>query len=104
MKVRIKIEKVVMSYNGKSGCMCGCQGRYRIASSQNIQHINQVMGYDAYSDEDVSDRSIKIAIKKIQDAFETVKSMTEDTHFVGMDEQCAWVNDGDRTSVVYFKF
>ena len=54
----INVDSVLKSYTGKVGCMCGCNGTYKVAS----KHLNAAgveRGY-AYDDDEVSDRSVKM--------------------------------------------
>jgi hypothetical protein len=59
----IALEKVASAYNGRIGCMCGCIGDYAYASDYREQ-AGKERGY-ALSDEDVSDRKLKIRLNKL---------------------------------------
>ncbi len=59
----IDVNTVLKSYTGKMGCMCGCRGAYRVAS-KHLEAANAERGYD-YDPEDVSDRSVKMAVNKL---------------------------------------
>ena len=54
---------VVKVYNGKIGCMCGCNGKYKVATAHR-EYADKNRGY-AYDDEDISDRSVKIIFNKV---------------------------------------
>ena len=96
----IKFENVFKSYNGKSGCMCGCNGKYRLPSHTSIEDANFNTGYNAYDQSDVSDRSVKIAVRKINDALNFVGPHPR-WFEVGYQDGIAFINDGDRTTVIY---
>lgn len=78
------IEKV---YNGKMGCMCGCNGKYT---------YNEGCARDKYDTENV--RSVKIMAKKILNHPDV--KFDSDSEF-----RWAWVEDKKRNKnmVVYFK-
>lgn len=59
----LDLNKIVKVYNGKVGCMCGCNGYYKVPAV-NKDLASKERGYP-YSDEDVSDRSVKIIAKKV---------------------------------------
>lgn len=59
----INVNDVLKSYTGKIGCMCGCRGSYRVAS-KHLAAANAERGYD-YDPLDVSDRSVKMAVNKL---------------------------------------
>ena len=59
----IDLTKILKVYNGKMGCMCGCNGYYKVPAC-NKKAASKDRGY-AYSDDDVSDRSVKIIAKKV---------------------------------------
>jgi hypothetical protein len=52
-----------MVYSGKPGCMCGCRGKYSYASDYKKEGGKE-RGYDV-TDEDVSDRSVKLIVGKL---------------------------------------
>ena len=56
----LDISKVVKVYNGKLGCMCGCNGKYSYTADG---AANYGPGYDV-SDK-VNERSVRILTKKI---------------------------------------
>ena len=59
----LNLNKILKVYNGKIGCMCGCNGYYKVPTC-NKDLAGKERGYD-YSDKDVSDRSVKIIAKKV---------------------------------------
>jgi hypothetical protein len=59
----LNIQNVTRVYNGKIGCMCGCNGKYSTNPAYR-EHVGKERGY-AVSDEEVSERSVKIIAKKI---------------------------------------
>ena len=99
----IKFEDVFKSYNGKTGCMCGCNGSYKLADASLIAEGNENTGYDAYDESDVSPRAVKIAVTKINKALAAGRKAAE-VHYDndGM-PLYAFLDDGSRNTVVYFK-
>ena len=67
---KISFSQVTKTYNGKSGCACGCNGNYTIPSHVSIEEANKEVGYNAYEAEAVSDRRCKIALTKINKAID----------------------------------
>lgn len=60
----IKIEQVSSVYSGRDGkCCCGCSGKHRYASAHR-EWAGENRGYKV-SDEDVSDRSVKLLVNKM---------------------------------------
>jgi len=56
----IDITKIVKTYNGKIGCMCGCLGKYSYTADGAENHGP---GYDVQ--DSVNERSVRIMAKKI---------------------------------------
>ena len=56
----IDITKIVKTYNGKIGCMCGCKGTYSYTQDGATNHGP---GYDVQ--DSVNERSVRIMAKKI---------------------------------------
>lgn len=59
----LNISNVTRVYNGRIGCMCGCNGKY----STNPAHrevVGEQRGYPV-SDEECNERSVKIIAKKV---------------------------------------
>lgn len=104
----INKSKVLRSYNGKSGCMCGCLGRYSLPAGADLAAANKATGWDAYDASDIRPRAISMAVNKLNNLIDwdnlvVGKSQLDGT--VGVDDHgdvlCYWYNDGDRTTVVY---
>jgi len=66
----VKFENVKKSYNGRPGCMCGCNGTYTLPSHVSVKEANKATGWDAYNSDDVSDRRVKLALNKVNKALE----------------------------------
>jgi hypothetical protein len=56
----LNIDKIVKVYNGKIGCMCGCNGKYSYTAKGAVEHGP---GYDVT--DSVNERSVRIIAKKI---------------------------------------
>ena len=95
--MKIDFAKVKKSYNGRSGCMCGCRGTYKLPTHTSIEEANKATGYAAYDADNVSDRSVKAAIRKIEQA------VNEEPEYTEITESYAVYDNGNRTSVVYFE-
>ena len=67
---KISFNQIRKTYNGKSGCACGCNGNYTIPSHVSIEDANAETGWNAYNAADVSDRRAKIALTKINKAID----------------------------------
>jgi hypothetical protein len=93
----IKFEDVRMSYTGKAGCMCGCRGKYQVASHFGVAAANAEVGYTAH--EHCSDRSVKSTITKLNEAINWQDPTAVKKH---VDDNCIWFDtDTGRTLVVY---
>jgi hypothetical protein len=57
------ISNITRVYNGKIGCMCGCLGKYTV-NPEYREQVGRERGYDV-SDDEVSERTIKIIAKKV---------------------------------------
>ena len=94
----INVNHVIKSYTGRTGCMCGCRGNYRVASAH-LAAASAERGY-AYDASEVSDRSVKIVVNKLNrlidwaDADAVAKYVTP--------EYAYFETDNDRTLCVYF--
>jgi hypothetical protein len=101
----ITFEQVQKSYNGKTGCMCGCLGRYTVSSTTDLYALNVEYGYTAYDADNVSDRRVKLAVTKINKAI----AMSEDDRaergmrLYNTEPGYVGICDGNRTTVVYLK-
>jgi len=56
----LNIDKIVKTYSGKMGCMCGCLGKYSYTQDGATAHGP---GYDVQSS--VNERSVRIIAKKV---------------------------------------
>ena len=100
--MNIQLNQVFKSYNGKSGCMCGCNGNYKLPTHTPIVDANLEIGYEGYDEQDVSDRSVQTAIRKVNAALNFVGPHPRHVE-VGYDSDCAFYDDGNRNTVVYFR-
>ena len=94
----LKFEDVKKSYTGKIGCMCGCIGKYQIASHFGCEAANKEYGYDAY--EECNDRSVKTTINKLNKLIDWNDPECVEKH---VNEHHAWFETDTRNLVVYFK-
>jgi len=67
---KISFNQIRKTYNGKSGCACGCNGSYTLPSHVSIEEANAEARWNAYSADDISDHSAKIALTKINKAID----------------------------------
>ena len=56
----LNISKIVKVYNGKMGCMCGCNGKYSYTADGSKKYNP---GYDVT--DSVNERSVRIITKKV---------------------------------------
>ena len=56
----LDISKIVKTYSGKIGCMCGCLGKYSYTAKGAVENGP---GYDV--SDSVNERSVRIITKKI---------------------------------------
>ena len=56
----LDISKIVKVYNGRCGCMCGCNGKYSYTAKGAAEHSP---GYDVA--DAVNERSVRIIAKKV---------------------------------------
>jgi len=85
----LDISKIVKTYNGKIGCMCGCLGKYSYTADGAENHGP---GYNVQNS--VNERSVKIIAKKVL-ANPNVR----------LEGNIAYVEDrvGNRMQAIYFK-
>ena len=93
----IKVEDVMKSYRGGLGCMCGCQGTYRVAADH-FHAAGQERGYD-YDQEDVSDLSVKMAVNKLNKLIDWDDPECVEKHVL---DDYAFYETDTRQIVVYF--
>ena len=56
----LNVDRIVKVYNGRIGCMCGCNGKYSYTADGAINHSP---GYDVT--DAVNERSVRIIAKKV---------------------------------------
>ena len=56
----LNVDRIVKVYNGRCGCMCGCNGKYSYTADGAINHSP---GYDVTGA--VNERSVRIIAKKV---------------------------------------
>ena len=61
---KINVDRVMQVYSGKPGCMCGCNGTYRVAT-QHLRAADDDRGY-AHDPEDVNDRQVRRVVKILE--------------------------------------
>ena len=88
----LNIKNVTRVYNGKIGCMCGCNGKYSTNPAYK-EEVGKWRGY-AVSDDECSERSVKIITKKVM---MNPNKVYED-NYVYVEDRVA-----NRIQVVYFK-
>ena len=93
----VDITQIMKVYSGIKGrCGCGCSGKYSYASAH-----RDVAGKDrgyAVSDDEVSDRSVKMIVNKIEKIFATDEGMNSAD--IGRNYIC--VESGNRCYVAYY--
>lgn len=85
------ISNIVKVYNGKRGCMCGCNGKYSYTADG---AKNYGPGYDVT--DSINERSVKIIAKKV--LTHNNANFTESTEYVFVEDRA-----NNRIQVVYFK-
>jgi hypothetical protein len=85
----LNIDKIVKTYNGRIGCMCGCLGKYSYTADGAANHGP---GYNVQ--DSVNERSVRIIAKKVLS--------NPNVEYEG---EYAFVEDrvANRIQVVYFK-
>lgn len=93
--LKIDLSKVMTVYSGKDGkCCCGCSGKHTVASAFAAAH-EATHGY-ACRPEDVSDRTVKTIVGKMERAVETGAGVLEDC-----DDSMVSVVVGGRLYIAY---
>ena len=92
----IALEKVASAYNGRTGCMCGCNGNYAYASNYR-EEAGKERGF-VLSDDDVSDSKLKTRLNKLNKMIAAKDYDTLDEYDFGV-----FVEKNGRTLGVYFK-
>jgi hypothetical protein len=106
----LTLENVIRTYNGRSGCMCGCNGKYSIHDANDIERLNKEAGWEAHDEDDVRPGSVKAAIRKLSAAVQAYGDKVDargeyrdnDVWFFMSDEFVS-IDHGDRTSTAYFR-
>ena len=85
----LDISKIVKVYNGKIGCMCGCNGKYSYTQEGADKYGP---GYDVQ--DSVNERSVRIIAKKV---LSNPNNVYED-NYVFVEDRAR-----NRIQVIYFK-
>ena len=86
----VDISKITRVYNGKQGCMCGCNGKY--TTNPDFQElVGKERGY-AVSDDECNVRIVKIIAGKVLR-----------NNNIQYEDNYAFVEQNGRIQVVYFK-
>lgn len=87
MNIRnIKSEKIARVYSGKSGCMCGCRGKYWSATWADDKNYQEK-----------SDRQIKRVVRVLNDAIKAGSKIEYDRW-----SNCFYLDNDNRNYVAYF--
>jgi len=87
----MELQNIVKVYNGKMGCMCGCNGKYSYTEDG---AKNFGPGYDVM--DSVNERSVKIIANKVLN--NPLANREESTEYVFVEDRAR-----NRIQVVYFK-
>jgi hypothetical protein len=110
---KIQFNQITKTYNGKTGCACGCNGNNTIPSHVSIDEANKSEGRNAYDADSVSDRRCKIALAKVNKAIDqygalatcdargTYQYRNNDVWFCYCGDFAA-IDINDRSTTVYF--
>ncbi len=60
---KISLNQISSAYNGKPGCMCGCNGKYSYLK-MNQEYASKDRGYEV-SDDEISQRSVVFVWNKL---------------------------------------
>ena len=115
---KLTLEQVRKSYNGRTGCACGCNGNYTLPSHVSLEDRNKSVGWNAFSESDVSDRRVKLALNKVNKAVDEygpkatlTSSGSYEYYGTNRDGKSVWfcytdsfvaVDVGNRATTVYF--
>jgi len=81
-------DKITRAYAGKSGCMCGCLGNYKVNSKELIEH----------DESEFSPRAVTMRYNKV------MNSDKKEIHYnVDKSILCIYVDDDIRNTVIYFQ-
>ena len=87
----LTVDQVYTAYNGKIGCMCGCQGDYAYAS-QHREYASSHRGYRV-DDDEINDN-------RLRRRFNTIKNFIG-TFIVG--DHYVYIERNGRCFAIYFK-
>ena len=87
----LDINKIVKTYSGRIGCMCGCLGKYSY-TADGAENFGP--GYDVT--DSINERSVKIIAKKVLN--NPNANRDESTEYVFVEDRVA-----NKIQVVYFK-
>jgi hypothetical protein len=91
--VLVDLARVRQTYSGRPGCCCGCRGKHRFASKYR-EGAQAARGYPI-SDDEVSDRSVDLTVRKINALIAGGADATYDPDYVSVDTMT-------RTYIAYF--
>ena len=87
----LDLNKIVKVYNGRCGCMCGCNGKYSY-TADGAENFGP--GYDVT--DSVNERSVKIIAKKVLS--NPLANRDESNEYVFVEDRAR-----NKIQVVYFK-
>jgi len=87
----ITLDRVYTAYNGKVGCMCGCNGDYAYAE-QHREFASKNRGY-VVTDDEISDSKVKRRYNAIKN------------HKFGflVSDEYVYIEYGERCACIYYK-
>lgn len=90
----LDVSKVTRVYNGKIGCMCGCNGKY--STNPDFRELVGVKRGYPVSDDECNIRSVKIITKKV---------LSNPNNIWDNDNGCVYVEDrvANKMQVVWFR-
>jgi hypothetical protein len=94
------LSDIVRVYRGRSGCMCGCRGKYIFAKA--YAHLSKGMtGYEA-DPEDISDRKVKNVYKFFLENRKDFTLFEEGAYFYEEDRKviAIWTTGHERSNRV----
>jgi len=105
--MQIELNQVKQTYNGRSGCMCGCNGKYSVHTQENLELMNKRNGYEYFDKDEVNPRKVKLALNKVNKYLAMSKIDLKNVGIdagvhTGGDLNFAWVKMNGRNTVVYF--
>ena len=91
----LDISNITRVYNGKLGCMCGCNGKYSTNPAYK-EEVGKWRGYPV-DDDECSERSVRIIAKKV---LSNPNAVREGNYIFVEDRSAGYAG---RIQVVYFK-